>query len=96
MSAYQVNKRHAFLQRLIFVKKEEVTSYENMNTCVTTVTACVLVFSLLEVISYYLSKKLVLFYSFIRGSKYSVMELFLLRRRPRRKKKALEVIRMSS
>ena len=54
MSAYQVNKRHAFLQRLIYVKEEEVTSYENMNTCVTTVTACVLVFSLMEVISYYL------------------------------------------
>ena len=54
MSAYQVNKRHAFLQRLIYVKEEEVTSYENMNSCVTTVTTCVLVFSLLEVISYYL------------------------------------------
>ena len=54
MLAYQVNKRHAFLQRLIYVKDEEVTSYENMNTCVTTVTACVLVFSLMEVISYYL------------------------------------------
>ena len=54
MLAYQVNKRHAFLQRLIYVKEEEVTSYENMSTCVTTVTACVLVFSLLEFISYYL------------------------------------------
>ena len=52
--AYQVNKRHAFLKRLINVKEEEVTSYENMNTCVTTVTTCVLVFSLMEVISYYL------------------------------------------
>ena len=36
------------------VKDEEVTSYQNMNTCVTTVTTCFLVFSLLEVISYYL------------------------------------------
>ena len=54
MSAYQVYKRHALLQRLIYVKEEEVTSYENMNTCVTTVTACVCVFSLMEVISYYL------------------------------------------
>ena len=54
MLAYQVNKRHAFLQRLIYVKEEEVTSHENMNTCVITVTTCVLVFSLLEVISYYL------------------------------------------
>ena len=55
MSAYQVNKRHAFLQQLTgLVKDEEVTSFQNMNTCVTTVTTCVLVFSLLEVISYYL------------------------------------------
>ena len=54
MLAYQVNKRHAFLQRLIYVKEEEVTSHEKMNTCVITVTTCVLVFSLLEVISYYL------------------------------------------
>ena len=54
MSAYQVNKRHALLQRLIYVKDEEVTSYENMHTCVTTVTACVCVFSLMEVISYFL------------------------------------------
>ena len=51
MSAYQVNKRHAFLQRLIYVKEKEMTSYENMNTCVTTVTTCVLVFSHLEVIA---------------------------------------------
>ena len=54
MLAYQVNKRHAFLQRLIYVKEEEVTSYENMNTCVTTVTACVCVFSLMEVVTYFL------------------------------------------
>ena len=38
-----------------------------------------------------LESKLVLFYSFIRGSKYSVMELLLLGRRPRRKKQAPEV-----
>ena len=54
MLAYQVNKRHAFLQRLIYVNEEEVTSYENMNACVNSVTACVLMFSLMEVISYYL------------------------------------------
>ena len=55
MSAYQVNKRHAFLQQLTgLVKDEEVTSYQNMNTCVPTVTTCGPVFSLLEVISYYL------------------------------------------
>ena len=52
--AYQVNKRHAFLQRLINVKDEEVTSYENMKTCLITITACVLVFSILEVVSYFL------------------------------------------
>ena len=49
-----MNQRHQFLERLIRVNEEEVTSYQNMNTCVTTVTACVLVFSLLEVMSYYL------------------------------------------
>ena len=54
MSAYQVNKRHAFLQRLIHVKEEEVTSYENMNTCVTNFTICVGIFSLMEVIAYFL------------------------------------------
>ena len=54
MSAYQVNKRHAFLQRLIYVKEEEITSYENMSTCVITVTACVCVFSLVEVVTYFL------------------------------------------
>ena len=65
MSAYQVNKRHAFLQRLIFVKKEEVTSYENMNTCVTTITACVAVFSIMEAVSYFLYLFKVQFYSII-------------------------------
>ena len=54
MSAYQVNKRHAFLQRLIHVKEEEVTSYGNMNTCVTNFTICVGIFSLMEVIAYFL------------------------------------------
>ena len=49
-----MNQRHQFLEWLISVKDEEVTSYQNMHTCVTTVTTCVLVFSLLEVISYYL------------------------------------------
>ena len=65
MLAYQVNKRHAFLQRLIYVKDEEVTSYENMNTCVITVTACVFVFSILEVVSYFLYLFKVQFYSII-------------------------------
>ena len=65
MSAYQVNKRHALLQRLIYVKDEEVTSYENMNTCVTAVTACVLVFSIMEVVSYFLYLFKVHYYSII-------------------------------
>ena len=52
--AYQVTRRHEFLEKLIGVKEEEVTSYQNMNTCVTTVTACVCVFSLMEVITYFL------------------------------------------
>ena len=51
--AYQVDKRHKFLERLISVKDEEVTSYENMNTCLITVTVCVCVFSILEVASYF-------------------------------------------
>ena len=49
-----MNQRHQFLERLISVKEEEVTSFQNMHTCVTTVTACVCVFSLMEVITYFL------------------------------------------
>ena len=49
-----MNQRHQFLERLISVKEEEVTSYQNINTCVTLVTACVCVFSLMEVITYFL------------------------------------------
>ena len=51
--AYQVNKRHKFLNRLFFVKDEERTSYENINTCVILVTICVCVFSALEVATYF-------------------------------------------
>ena len=54
LAAYQVNKRHHFLEWLIVVKEEEVKSYNNMNTCVTTVTACVGVFAVMEVIAYFL------------------------------------------
>ena len=36
------------------VKPEEVTSYENMHTCLITVTACVGVFSVMEVAVYFL------------------------------------------
>ena len=53
-SAYQVNKRHHFLEWLLVVKEEEVTSYNNINTCVTTVTACVGVFAVMEVLAYFL------------------------------------------
>ena len=49
-----MNKRHNFLIRLISVKDEEVTSYNNMQTCVTNITVCVCVFSALEIISYFL------------------------------------------
>ena len=49
-----MNKRHHFLEWLIFVKEEEVTSYNNMNTCVTAVTACVGVFAVMEVLAYFL------------------------------------------
>ena len=48
-----MDKRHKFLERLITVKEEEVTSYENMNACLITVTVCVCVFSILEVASYF-------------------------------------------
>ena len=53
-SAYQVNKRHHFLEWLIFAKEEEVKSYNNMKTCVTTVTVCVGVFAVMEVLTYFL------------------------------------------
>ena len=56
VSAYQVNKRHHFLEWLLVVKDEEVTSYNNMNTCVTAVTACVGVFAVMEVLAYFLSR----------------------------------------
>ena len=49
-----MDKRHKFLERLITVKDEEVTSYENMNACLITVTVCVFVFSVLEVASYFI------------------------------------------
>ena len=49
-----MNKRHHFLEWLIYVKEEEVTSYNNINTCVTTVTACVGVFAVMEVLAYFL------------------------------------------
>ena len=48
-----MDKRHKFLERLITVKDEEVTSYENMNTCLITVTVFVIIFSVLEVASYF-------------------------------------------
>ena len=54
VSAYQVRQRHEFLERLMPVKPEEVTSYENMHTCLITVTASVGVFSVMEVAVYFL------------------------------------------
>ena len=54
MSAYQVNKRHNFLMWLITVKDEEQTSYDNMHACVTNVTVCICVFSVMEVLSYFI------------------------------------------
>ena len=54
MSAYQVNKRHNFLMWLITVKDEEQTSYDNMQACVTNITVCICVFSVMEVISYFI------------------------------------------
>ena len=54
LSAYQVDKRHRFLERLITVKEEEVISHENIHRCLLTVTVCVLVFSVMEIASYFL------------------------------------------
>ena len=54
LSAYQVDKRHRFLERLITLKEEEMTSHENIHTCLLTVTVCVLVFSVMEIASYFL------------------------------------------
>ena len=52
--AYQVNKRHEFLEQLIGVKAEEIVSYEHMHTCLVTVTFCICSFSVLEVFAYFL------------------------------------------
>ena len=52
--AYQVNRRHAFLKWLITVKDEEVTSFQNINTCLETVTTCLCVFSVMEVAAYFI------------------------------------------
>ena len=54
MSAYQVNKRHQFLEWLLHVKKEEEDSYNNMNTCVITLTSCIFLFSVLEILFYFI------------------------------------------
>ena len=49
-----MNKRHKFLDWLLRVKEEEETSYNNVNSCVMAVTTCVFVFSILEILSYFL------------------------------------------
>ena len=49
-----MTKRHQFLESFSGAKEEEMISYENMHTCLLTVTLCVCVFSLLEVASYFL------------------------------------------
>ena len=53
-AAYNVIQRHKFLDRLITVKTEEVTSYENMQACLIIMTVCICLFSLLEVAAYFL------------------------------------------
>ena len=53
-SVYQVDQRHTFLERLIGVKMEEKVSFENIHLCANTITACVSVFSVMEIISYFL------------------------------------------
>ena len=41
------------MERLITVKNDEVTSFENMNTCLLPVTVCVIIFSVMEVATYF-------------------------------------------
>ena len=55
--AYQVNQRHAFLKWLVTVKDDEVISYENINSCLVTVTTCLFVFSMMEVAAYFVYAK---------------------------------------
>ena len=49
-----MNKRHEFLDWLLRVKEDEVTSYNNVNSCVATITTYVFCFSVLEILSYFL------------------------------------------
>ena len=49
-----MNKRHEFLDWLLRVKEEEETSYNNVNSCVVTITTFVFCFSVLEILSYFL------------------------------------------
>ena len=49
-----MNKRHEFLEQVIGVKAEEIVSYEQMHSCLVTVTACIGSFSVLEVLAYFL------------------------------------------
>ena len=53
-SAYQVEKRHSFLRGFIGVKRDEEVSYENMQVCLITMTACVVAFCALEIGAYFL------------------------------------------
>ena len=63
-----MDKRHKFLARLITVKDDEVISFENMHTCLLTVTVCVCLFSIMEVASYFTYMNFVSMLRFINDS----------------------------
>ena len=42
---------------LVTVKDDEVISYENINSCLVTVTTCLFVFSMMEVAAYFVYAK---------------------------------------
>ena len=50
----KINERHLFLKRLIDIKPDEAISYENCNELVMVVSICLLVFTALETLFYFL------------------------------------------
>ena len=49
----QINERHEFLTKLIGSKEEEDRSYRNADAVMKATTTCMIVFSFLEVVIYY-------------------------------------------
>ena len=57
----QINSRHIFLKSLIGTKEEEDYSYENANSLLWTTTCLFFLFSVLEVVFFYLYNNKVTF-----------------------------------